>query len=208
VRDGRSRSILIVSGRRLIAEALADFLRRGAGVERCAVAGDLDQVRHAARASPPSTFVVDLDCPGCDTGPLTGVVEARPGARRVGVYDTFTTSNAQRAYELGLTVLLPLTSPVDHVVELVLGGQRDSLATRAVGITPDQLARLNSLTPRELEVLHHVAQGHTVRSVAALLGVTAHTVDTHKRRCFAKLGVQQQTAAVALAVSAGMISPR
>jgi len=202
----RARSILVISGRRLIAEALRELLRTQAGVEDCVAACDIESVRDAVRASPPSTFVIDLDDPGCGGRQLTEIIEESPDARRIGVYDVFTSPNAQMAFELGLTVLVPLASRLEHLVESVLADRRHSSATAAVGLTSQELARLNSLTPRELEVLNHIALGRPVKAVAGLLGVTVHTVETHKRRCFAKLGVQQQAHAVALAASAGMIS--
>lgn len=209
--SGRSRRILVVSGRRLIAEALQDLLLAQPSVETCVAVCDAARLRdtdtHTDTGFRPSTVIIDLDEPGCDRSDLTWIVERSPEARRMGFYDAFTSPNAQTAFELGLTVLLPLSSSLEHVVHLVLADRRDSSATRAVGMTPLQLARLNSLTPRELEVLDHIARGRPVKVVAGLLGITVHTVETHKRRCFAKLGVQHQAHAVTLAASAGMISP-
>ncbi len=205
---GRASRILVISGRRLIAEALQELLGAQPGVEVCTAAWDIAKCRKAVRASRPSTFVIDLDEPGCGHRDLTEIIEQRPEARRVGVYDTFTSPSAQMAFEFGLTVLVPLASGLEHLVESVLADRRDSSATIAVGLTRQELARINSLTPRELEVLNHIARGRPVKSIAGLMGITAHTVDTHKRRCFAKLGVQQQAHAVALAASAGMISSR
>ncbi len=204
---GRARNILVVSGRRLIAGALGELLADHPEVESWAVAWDGNRLAGAMRRLPPTTVLVDLDDPGCSPERLIAFLTGAPRARRIGVYDTFTAPNGQLAFELGLTVLVPLTSPLDHVVKLVVEAAHDSSATSAVGLTADQLSRLSSLTPRELEVLSHVARGRSVRSAAALMGVTVHTVDTHKRRCFAKLGVQQQAHAVALATSAGLIPP-
>ena len=204
---GRARSILLVSGRRLIAGALGELLADNPEVEEWVVACDGAQLAEALGASPPTTVIVDLDDPGCEQKELISLVTGVARARRIGIYDTFTARNGQLAFDLGLTVLVPLTSPLDHVVELVVEAPRHSSATSAVGLTADQLARLSSLTPRELELLHHVAQGRSVKAAAALMGITVHTVDTHKRRCFAKLGVQQQAHAVALATSAGLIPP-
>ncbi len=205
---GRGRNILVVSGRRLIAEALRDELSTQPGVRSCRVACTIRAAEEALWASPPSTFVIDLDEPGFgDTDHLTNLIGGNPATRRVGVYDTFTSPNAQMAFDLGITVLLPLSSTLDHLVDSVLADRHQSSATAAVGLTSQELARLNLLTSRELEVLNHIAQGRPVKVVARLLGITAHTVETHKRRCFAKLGVQQQAHAVALAASAGMIDP-
>lgn len=189
----------------MIAEALAELLRAQPGVEDCVVAGNVARAGSDVASTRPSTLVIDLDEPGRHRGELVALIEDSPGARRIGVYDTFTSPHAQMAFELGITVLLPLASGLGHLQESVLADRLHSSATAAVGLTSEELARLNSLTPRELEVLDHLARGRPVKAVAGLLGITVHTVETHKRRCFAKLGVQQQTHAVALAASAGMI---
>lgn len=203
---GRARSVLVVSGRRLIAEAIQELLRAQRKVEDGVVAWNIDQLGDAVRACCPSTVIVDLDEPGCGAGELAEAIEVSPHARRIGVFDVFTVSHAQLAFDLGLTVLLPLTSTLEHLLGSILADGGRTAATPTVGLTRRQLARLHSLTPRELEVLNHIARGRSVKAIAGLLGITTHTVATHQRRCFAKLGVQRRAHAVALAASAGLIS--
>ncbi len=55
------------------------------------------------------------------------------------------------------------------------------------------------LTPREAEVLGWVARGKTNKQVAAILGVSPHTIRTQLERVFEKLDVHTRTAAVAKA---------
>jgi DNA-binding CsgD family transcriptional regulator len=52
------------------------------------------------------------------------------------------------------------------------------------------------LTPRERDVLTLVARGFAGKQVARHLGISPKTVEVHKTRIFAKLGVPNQTAAV------------
>ncbi len=55
------------------------------------------------------------------------------------------------------------------------------------------------LTPREAEVLGWVARGLTNKEVAAILGVSPHTIRTQLEHVFEKLDVHTRTAAVAKA---------
>jgi DNA-binding CsgD family transcriptional regulator len=48
------------------------------------------------------------------------------------------------------------------------------------------------LTAAELRVVRLVAQGMTNREAAAALFLSAHTIDTHLRHAFAKLGVNSR----------------
>jgi DNA-binding CsgD family transcriptional regulator len=56
------------------------------------------------------------------------------------------------------------------------------------------------LTPREREVLQHVAEGRTNGEVAAVLGISQETVRKHLENVYAKLGVHTRTGAVAALV--------
>jgi DNA-binding CsgD family transcriptional regulator len=53
------------------------------------------------------------------------------------------------------------------------------------------------LSPRELEIVRMVAQGHQNKIIAAVLNISSWTVCTHMRRIFAKLGVNSRAAMVA-----------
>jgi DNA-binding CsgD family transcriptional regulator len=53
------------------------------------------------------------------------------------------------------------------------------------------------LTAREREIVSLVSRGLAAKQVARQLGISAKTVENHKTRIFAKLGVPNQTAAVA-----------
>lgn len=60
--------------------------------------------------------------------------------------------------------------------------------------------RSNPLSPREREVLAHVASGKTNREIAAALVISEHTVGRHLDNVFAKLGVGSRAAAIAKAM--------
>lgn len=59
------------------------------------------------------------------------------------------------------------------------------------------------LSPREREVLALLATGLRCRQAATRLGLSAHTVRTHVRAIYAKLGAGTTLEAIALARRAG-----
>lgn len=59
-------------------------------------------------------------------------------------------------------------------------------------LPPGTAADWDSLTPSEVRVVTLVAEGLTNRETAQRLAVSAHTVDSHLRRAFAKLGVSRR----------------
>ena len=58
------------------------------------------------------------------------------------------------------------------------------------------------LTTREGEVLSWLAKGKTNRDIAQILGLSPRTVDKHLEQIYSKLGVENRTAAAAIAVNA------
>ena len=65
----------------------------------------------------------------------------------------------------------------------------------------------DTLSERELEVLRLIARGETNRGAAAHLFISEATVKTHLLHIYAKLGVNDRAAAVALAVERGLVRP-
>jgi DNA-binding NarL/FixJ family response regulator len=61
------------------------------------------------------------------------------------------------------------------------------------------------LTPREAEILTLVSCGHSGSEVAARLGLSMHTVNTHLRNCHAKLSARNRLQAINRARASGQI---
>ncbi|WP_068115538.1 helix-turn-helix transcriptional regulator [Tropicimonas marinistellae] len=61
------------------------------------------------------------------------------------------------------------------------------------------------MTDRELEVLAWIARGKSNSVIADILGISAHTVDTHVRRIFRKLGVNDRTTAAVKGFGLGLL---
>jgi DNA-binding CsgD family transcriptional regulator len=80
----------------------------------------------------------------------------------------------------------------------------DELGCALVAVLPESGARTMSgaagqLTPREMEVLVHLARGRTNRAIASALFISEKTVASHVGHIFTKLGVTSRSAATAYA---------
>jgi LuxR family transcriptional regulator, quorum-sensing system regulator CciR len=67
------------------------------------------------------------------------------------------------------------------------------------------LGPMPSLSDREGEVLAWVARGKSNTSIAAILGISVHTVDAHLRRIYLKLGVFDRISAAVRGIGIGLI---
>ena len=112
----------------------------------------------------------------------------------------------QRALEAGARgYLLKSTPPKDllEVIRQVYAGK-----TRVPAELAAQLAEHLSdeaLTEREVDVLQHVAGGNRNRDIAELLFISEETVKVHVKHIMEKLGANDRTGAVAIAVRRGII---
>jgi DNA-binding response OmpR family regulator/DNA-binding CsgD family transcriptional regulator len=70
------------------------------------------------------------------------------------------------------------------------------------GDTPAEFSSELGLTTREGEVLSWLSKGKTNRDIAQILGLSPRTVDKHLEQIYSKLGVENRTAAAAIAVNA------
>jgi DNA-binding NarL/FixJ family response regulator len=79
---------------------------------------------------------------------------------------------------------------VDAVRRVAAGGTAiDPEIVRTIFQTPRRDDALEHLTAKERDVLALVAEGHSNDHIAALLGVTSRTVESHTSRIFSKLGL-------------------
>jgi DNA-binding CsgD family transcriptional regulator len=103
---------------------------------------------------------------------------------------------------LGIWLGIKMTRPRERVVvrEVSVPGPPVSTFVR-------DAARVEALriTPRELEILEHIAAGLSNREIADRLFVSENTVKTHASRVFEKLGASRRTQAVQLAKESRLI---
>jgi DNA-binding NarL/FixJ family response regulator len=99
---------------------------------------------------------------------------------------------AIRAAVQGLVVL------DESFVSALLGDVRDAPAP-----APDLV---ESLTPREIEVLQLLTQGLPNKGIAQRLGISDHTVKFHVNAILGKLGVQSRGEAIVQAVRLGLVT--
>lgn len=122
-------------------------------------------------------------------------------ARLLAAADTFRTKTEPRPHRHALSHEAAAT----HLLEESRAGRLDPTAVDgvldAVGQPHDSL-RQNpvGLTPREVEVLCHIARGATNREVARRLGISPKTVSNHVERIYAKIRVSTRAGATLFAM--------
>jgi NarL family two-component system response regulator YdfI len=68
-----------------------------------------------------------------------------------------------------------------------------------------ELAPIDALTPREMELLQMLAEGLPNKEIAKALAISEHTVKFHLSSIFGKLGATSRTEAVAIGIRRGLV---
>lgn len=83
---------------------------------------------------------------------------------------------------------------------------KDVLDTSSQTEQADTAPAIEELTPREQEVLTHIAEGDTNREIAEALVISVKTVDRHRENIMQKLNLHSRVELVKYAISKGLIS--
>jgi DNA-binding NarL/FixJ family response regulator len=123
------------------------------------------------------------------------------------------------ALSLGASGFLLKDAPADELVRavrVVSEGQAllaPTVTRRLIADVTRRRARpkpspaLDTLTPREREVLELVARGMSNAEIAEALFVAEQTVKTHVSKVFSKLNLRDRAQAVVLAYESGLVTP-
>lgn len=155
----------------------------------------------------PDVVLMDLRMPRLDGIAATrAILAAHPEARVVALTSYEGDADIYRALDAGACGYLIK----DMVGSDVVGAIRTAAAGKRV-IPPSVAGRLAEFTPRvdlterQLEVLRLTAKGLRNRDIARVIGRTEETVKVHLKHIMAKLGVEDRTEAVTLAMQRGII---
>ncbi|GAA4721916.1 response regulator transcription factor [Phytohabitans rumicis] len=175
-------------------------------------AGSGDEALVLVAAVHPDVVLMDLRMPGTDGATATARIVERFPQTRVLVLTTYDTdADILRAIEAGATGYLLKDTPIGALVEAIRAAARGETV-----LAPPVAARLvirmrtpagEQLTPREIQVLALVARGLSNAEIGRELYIGEATVKTHLLRAFAKLGVNDRTAAVTAALARGILDP-
>jgi DNA-binding NarL/FixJ family response regulator len=168
-----------------------------------------EAVAHA-RALRPDVVLMDLQMPDLDGPAAIAALREQAPEVRVLVLTTFgTDADITRAVDAGATGYLLKDAPREQLFGAIRAAARGesvlspSVATRVLGRM--RAPAEEALSPRELEILQAVARGLSNKDIGRQLYVSEATVKTHLLRVFSKLGVDDRTAAVTVALERGII---
>ena len=199
--------ILVVDDHPVLREGLAAVLSGEHDMEMVAEANDGREALEKFRTYRPDVTLMDLQMP--NMGGIEALVAIRqdfPDARIIVLTTYSGDAQAAKAFQAGAFGYLlksMLRKELVETIRTVHGGRKRVPPEIAVEMAEHHSD--DSLSEREIEVLRQVAAGNANKIVADHLAISEETVKAHMRNILSKLGANDRTHAVTIAVKRGII---
>ena len=203
--------VLVVDDHPVVRGGVVGWLAAQDDIDVVGEAGDGLEALALVAEHEPDVVLMDLRMPRMDGVAATERLAVAYPAVRVLVLTTYDTdADIVRAVEAGATGYLLKDTPLPQLADAVRAAARGETVL-AAPVAARLVSRLRAPaveapTPRELEVLAGVARGLTNADIGRELFIGEATVKTHLLRVFAKLGVDDRTRAVMVAVERGLLA--
>ncbi len=226
--QGRDRCdvrVLIADDQKIVREGLVTLIGLLPGIAVVGAAVDGDEAVRQALELRPDVVLMDLNMPRCNGVEATERLRLLRPEVAVVVLTTFSDDAwVFSALQAGARGFLTKDAGADEIqraitdvaagkaqldpsvqrrlLDALSSGNRFAVAdARRLGDAPDEL------TPREAEVLAHIAAGLSNAEIASTLFVSEATVKTHVNHIFAKTGLRDRAQLVGYAFRNGLASP-
>jgi len=220
--------VLIADDQKIVREGLVSLLSLLPGIDVVGAATDGDDAVRQALALRPDVVLMDLNMPRCNGVEATEQLRDRQPGTRVVVLTTYADDDwVFAALQAGARGFLTKDAGAEEIhraiatvasgdaqldpsvqrrlLDALASGQRLAVAGQPAPPVPD--APPGELTPREAEVLRHIAAGLSNTEIAAALFVTEATVKTHINHIFTKTSLRDRAQLVRYAYQHGLVRP-
>ena len=205
--------VLIVEDHPVVAEGLASLLEDYPEITITGIAFSVAEVIPAIEKATADVAVIDYHLPDGTAYDAADRIQSRsPSAAIVLISADAGSEPLLAAIEVGARGYLLKSATgeeIVHAIRAVAAGETvipAGIVTRALALHRENVQRqtlLESLTPREKQILALMADGADNRTVAERLHISYATVRSHVRSILAKLGTRSRLEAVAKATEWG-----
>lgn len=207
--------ILIADDHALVRAGIRALVEKIDGVTVVAEAGKGSEASQLISELQPDLVLLDITMPdGNGFDVLQHVSKSYPETRVIVLTVHEAGEYAIRALREGAAGFLPksaASTELEQAIQTVLKGEvyispetsRKTLLEYGKGVTKRD--QLETLSPRQREVLRLIAEGRTTKQIAQMLEISVKTVETHRAQLMERLDIHDVAGLVRYAIIVGLI---
>lgn len=216
----RPITIVIADDHALVRGTFAAYLEAARDLKLSGQAADAGAALEMTLRLKPSIVILDIDMPGQLSFDVARQIRKKcPETRVIFLSAFFQDCYIEQALAVEASGYLTKGEPPDAVLKAI----RD-VAAGGIYFSPEVLSRIvldsggarlaagprtraATLTRRELEVLHHIAQGKSKKDIALALHLSQNTVNRHTSSIMTKLSIHDRVELARFAIREGLVEP-
>ena len=207
--------IIIADGQFLITESLKAILTdEGSYIVEAVVAGK-NEIQKALAKTEVSVLIIDPSF--TDLNSFSEIKEIRdnyPELRIIVLTNSLSKSELYELNSLGITNIILKSSDREEIFEALNASVKGKkyYSSELLEILFEINGKTNSgeepgqLTPSEMEIVRLISEGLTTKEIASRKHISFHTVITHRKNIFRKLGVSSVSELIMYAIKSGWIN--
>jgi DNA-binding NarL/FixJ family response regulator len=207
VNDSERIRVLSIDDHPLVREGIAALINDQADMQLAAQGATGKEAVQRFREHRPDVVLLDVRLP--DMNGIDAMITIRsefPEARIIIVTSSEGDVEMRRALEGGAAGYIVKSMPPQALLEAIrkVHGGKKAIPAEVAARLADHYSD-EGLTTREIEILRQVAEGNRNRDIAEKLFISEGTVKVHIQHIMAKLGANDRTQAITIAVRRGII---
>lgn len=210
--------IVIADAQFLIRKGLKSVLGGHKDFEVVAEVSTEGELMQAIEEKKPNVVIIDYDQPGhFSAGTVEKIKEKDPFAGVMVISSDMTESKIYQVVENGINSFITKQCDDKEIVDAIHATSKkekffchkilEVILQKSFG-EEEEACEPIPLSPREIEIVQHIASGRIAKEIASELHLSTHTIYTHRKNIMRKLNLSSPVELVMYAINKGIVDPK